>query len=120
MLIWLLTLRLGLHGMHGLRVFLAHLLYRRPPKLKVDDAANESGISDIDTSTEDLPMTPSTIICGLCREYMQPPTSIPCGHIYCWNCLLSLCASGAGGTSVACPSCRQAFKPQSIRVLYDY
>jgi late competence protein required for DNA uptake (superfamily II DNA/RNA helicase) len=63
-------------------------------------------------------------ICSLCREIVKSPTTTPCGHIYCWECLLSLgrASSKRLGNSwqMTCPSCRHKFQLRQIRVIYRY
>lgn len=136
-LVWLLGLRLGLHGLHGFRLLLVRLLSRRPSiaPVKATDATTDAAAGSsfgvlVDEQRqkeqkEEEKADCSDRVCGLCRESMRAPACTPCGHAYCWRCLLALCASGgsssrSGGATVACPACRHAFVPQQIRVLYGY
>ncbi|SCU81927.1 LANO_0B04588g1_1 [Lachancea nothofagi CBS 11611] len=47
--------------------------------------------------------------CILCLEWMTDPSCGPCGHIFCWSCILNWCKERP-----ECPLCRQACQMQSI------
>ena len=47
--------------------------------------------------------------CTLCLSYMIDPSCAPCGHLYCWSCLLNWCHE-----KPVCPLCRHSCKPQQI------
>lgn len=52
--------------------------------------------------------------CGICfAEPIESPACGPCGHLYCFPCIL--------GSSLAkrmCPICRQPVKPQQVQCVY--
>jgi peroxin-10 len=71
--------------------------------------------------------------CSLCIDALKNPSCTPCGHIYCWECIMRCCSQqhiGRTGTlmntdssnnlKVKCPKCRREFLPQSVRPLYNY
>ena len=63
--------------------------------------------------------------CALCIDTLTAPATVPCGHIFCWTCIVGYAASegrsgGAGGGVVKCPICRTEFPGQRIRALYNY
>lgn len=50
--------------------------------------------------------------CILCLMPMTNPSCAPCGHIYCWSCLLNW-----SNDKQECPLCRQNCLPQQIQPL---
>lgn len=69
--------------------------------------------------------------CALCREGLCQPACTPCGHVYCWSCLLQLFAQSRTRTNteilelrgnmslrVQCPECRHHFSPKQIRAIH--
>lgn len=54
-----------------------------------------------------IPETSRT--CILCSSEMLSPSCGPCGHIFCWTCLIEWCK-----TKKNCPLCRQACLPQEV------
>lgn len=49
--------------------------------------------------------------CIICRELLDWPTTLPCGHSFCYQCLDDLWVkqrAGVGGRPWACPTCREA------------
>lgn len=47
--------------------------------------------------------------CILCLTEMKDPSCAPCGHIFCWNCIINWCKERS-----ECPLCRQKCLKQSI------
>jgi len=47
--------------------------------------------------------------CPICLEGLETPVSIPCGHVFCEECLTSHIKASKDMTTSACPSCRSSF-----------
>ncbi|OJA08070.1 hypothetical protein AZE42_02232 [Rhizopogon vesiculosus] len=47
--------------------------------------------------------------CGICLEDLEMPVCIPCGHVYCEECIRAHINSGNDALKSPCPSCRSVF-----------
>lgn len=50
--------------------------------------------------------------CAMCVDCAKDASAIPCGHVYCWNCI-----AGWLRTNRQCPLCRMPCEPQQIVLL---
>ncbi|AMD19865.1 HCL286Wp [Eremothecium sinecaudum] len=53
--------------------------------------------------------------CILCLVDMVEPSCLPCGHMFCWHCIIQWCSSRQ-----ECPLCRQHCSKQSVLPIRQY
>lgn len=71
----------------------------------------ESQILHVDLSDDSqLPYIPkASRSCILCLNTMTDPSCAPCGHVFCWDCILNWCKERP-----ECPLCRQKCQAQQV------
>ncbi|MCP9259308.1 Tryptophan--tRNA ligase, mitochondrial [Dirofilaria immitis] len=77
---------------------------------------SESGISE----EEDDLFVYNSFGCSLCWQCNKPPVCIPCGHLFCWNCILKhIQFTITNGVLAFCPQCRKEFHQSRVVPLFE-
>ncbi|KAI9559269.1 hypothetical protein GHT06_016058 [Daphnia sinensis] len=76
-----------------------------------------SAIMTVDSSNENFGgATASTVAkCSLCWDSRKNTACTPCGHLFCWHCILQWLQ-----TKHECPLCRESVQPSRIVPLLNY
>ena len=53
------------------------------------------------------------MMCGICRAVIEKPTTIPCQHKFCEDCIVRWSRSSQGPAKT-CPECRQGYNLDQI------
>lgn len=95
-----------------LQAFISLLIYIRKQFLSTKE--NTKTLYSRSKSTIGKPST-SSEICILCMDNRKDVSAIPCGHIFCWECILEWLT-----TKNECPICREPSKPSNVVYLFNY
>uniref|UniRef100_A0A8R1EDF1 RING-type E3 ubiquitin transferase n=1 Tax=Caenorhabditis japonica TaxID=281687 RepID=A0A8R1EDF1_CAEJA len=63
-------------------------------------------------------LTHPTFQCSICLERLNPSTLF-CGHLFCWTCIQEHATSSATSSTARCPQCRLEFQPRDVTPLLN-
>jgi len=116
---WLLTFKLSMMAVNS-----GIALYNQYQLIKVDDTSSSQ--DNLTVQRRHLCVNNK---CTLCLDFIENPSILPCGHMFCWECILGLCvrrssqstsdAQEAAYANNKCPNCRNSFQYQRIKPLYN-
>ncbi|XP_066296963.1 peroxisome biogenesis factor 10-like [Branchiostoma lanceolatum] len=75
------------------------------------ETTSEHSTSAVSSSSEVHPKSR----CSLCLETRRHPTATPCGHLFCWECIMEW-----GSEKPECPLCREPFQLSRLVCLQNY
>jgi peroxin-10 len=76
-------------------------------------SANVFPLQEVELKTS--VMSCSKMQCALCLEDRKHTSVTPCGHLFCWNCILEWVQ-----TQQICPLCRERVLPSRVVLLQNY
>ncbi|KAI0058860.1 hypothetical protein BV25DRAFT_1809949 [Artomyces pyxidatus] len=54
--------------------------------------------------------------CAICSGLFKAPTALPCGHVYCYDCITKATRSSTSMSTTVCPTCRAPFSIAAVDV----
>nr|XP_058971973.1 RING finger protein 151-like [Pocillopora verrucosa] len=76
-----------------------------------------SGLSSFNVATEPGDVLDQSLLCPICKELMNQPVSMPCGHSACKTCLLEMISKQSiGSRPCTCPLCRARIEGDKLNV----
>ncbi|KAK7794727.1 hypothetical protein R5R35_009618 [Gryllus longicercus] len=93
-------------------ITLSHAVFSAIDKWhKVQRVCNE----EMNTESVVSEKTDSNMYCYLCMEKRKNSSATPCGHLFCWNCIID-----SVRVKPVCPLCRERVLPSRVALLKNY
>ena len=81
-------------------------------------SSNSTGLTSDQEGISDNNYFPFNKSCSICRDRIKAPCCLPCGHIYCWECIYGYANNSTNHQMVKCPNCSSLNSINSIRPIY--
>jgi peroxin-10 len=75
---------------------------RSSTSIEEPESPNRAGVSE-------------SLRCSLCLECCMTPTTPPCGHLFCWQCIMNWVSD-----QMQCPVCRNPVLPRQLIALQNF
>ena len=106
----ILLLQIGLQFIQFAITFISDFLQRNKPR-KIIKSTENLQLNENDESQH----INENEICGLCYDKRKSASVTPCGHLFCWECIIKNCV-----IKPECPQCRQYCPARKIIRLRNF
>eukprot|EP00968_Pinguiococcus_pyrenoidosus_P007140 scaffold472_cov264-Pinguiococcus_pyrenoidosus.AAC.6 len=87
---------------------------RRQP-IRLDDGEEQEPLGTSTAERDAASPSSAQALCPLCMQARTKPSVTPCGHVFCWECIVNWCQR-----QPECPICRQKAHPQGVVCLQNF